>query len=87
MIIKLSLVFCRISCCINFTCVMNRSRKWNEVYGIYPVLRSISMLFLLWFSITVCEGCLWERLRIYSGKLFIAKKIGGYVVLTIKVCF
>ena len=30
------------------------------------------MLFLLWFSTTVGEGRLWERLRIYSGKLFIA---------------
>ena len=45
------------------------------------------MLFLLWFSTTVCEDCLWERLRIYSGKIFIAIQIGGYVVLTIKVCF
>jgi hypothetical protein len=32
------------------------------------------MLFLLWFSTTVGEGRLWERLRIYSGKLFIAIK-------------
>jgi hypothetical protein len=30
------------------------------------------MLFLLWFSTTVGEGRLWERLRIYSCKLFIA---------------
>ena len=30
------------------------------------------MLFLLWFSTTV--GRLQERLRIYSGKLFIAIK-------------
>ena len=30
------------------------------------------MFFLLWFSPTVSEGRLWERLRIYSGKLFIA---------------
>jgi hypothetical protein len=28
------------------------------------------MLFLLWFSTTVGEGRLWQRLRIYSGKLF-----------------
>ena len=27
-----------------------------------------------WFSTTVGEGRLWERLRIYSGKLFIAIK-------------
>jgi hypothetical protein len=33
------------------------------------------MFFLLWFSPTVGEGRLWERLRIYSGKLFIAIKI------------
>ena len=32
------------------------------------------MLFLLWFSTTVGEGRLWERLRSYSGKLFIAMK-------------
>ena len=33
------------------------------------------MLFLLWFSTTVGEGRLWERLRINSGKLFIAIKL------------
>jgi hypothetical protein len=33
------------------------------------------MLFLLWFSTTVDEGHLWEHLRIYSGKLFIAIKM------------
>ena len=32
------------------------------------------MFFLLWFSPTVGEGRLWESLRIYSGKLFIAIK-------------
>jgi hypothetical protein len=33
------------------------------------------MLFLLWVSTTVGEGRLRERLRIYSGKLFIDKII------------
>ena len=32
------------------------------------------MFFLLWFSPTVSEGRLWERLGIYSVKLFIAVK-------------
>ena len=32
------------------------------------------MFFLLWFSPIVGEGRLWECLRIYSGKLFIAIK-------------
>ena len=32
------------------------------------------MLFLLWFSTTVGEGRLWERLIIYGGNLFIAIK-------------
>jgi hypothetical protein len=31
------------------------------------------MLFLLWFSSTVGEGRLWERLRIYSGKYLFNK--------------
>ena len=31
------------------------------------------MLFLLWFSTTVGEGRLWERLRIYSGKYLFNK--------------
>ena len=33
------------------------------------------MFFLLWFSPTVGEGRLRERLRSYSGKLFIAIKV------------
>ena len=32
------------------------------------------MFFLLWFAPTVGEGRLWERFRIYSGKLFIVIK-------------
>jgi hypothetical protein len=35
------------------------------------VLRQYLNVLLLWFSSTVGEGRLWERLRIYSGKLFI----------------
>jgi hypothetical protein len=31
------------------------------------------MLFLLWFSTTVCEGRLCERLKIYSGKYLFNK--------------
>jgi hypothetical protein len=31
------------------------------------------MLFLLWFSTTVCEGRLCERLKIYSGKYLFYK--------------
>ena len=31
------------------------------------------MLFLLWFSTTLGEGRLWERLRIYSGKYLFNK--------------
>ena len=31
------------------------------------------MLFVLWFSSTVGEGRLWERLRIYSGKYLFNK--------------
>jgi hypothetical protein len=31
------------------------------------------MLFFLWFSTTVGEGRLWERLRIYSGKYLFNK--------------
>jgi hypothetical protein len=31
------------------------------------------MLFVLWFSTTVGEGRLWERLRIYSGKYLFNK--------------
>ena len=31
------------------------------------------MLFLLWFSTTVGEGRLWERLRIYNGKYLFNK--------------
>jgi hypothetical protein len=31
------------------------------------------MFFLLWFSPTVGEGRLWERLRIYSGKYLFNK--------------
>jgi hypothetical protein len=31
------------------------------------------MLFLLWFSTTVCEGRLYERLKIYSGKYLFNK--------------
>jgi hypothetical protein len=38
------------------------------------------MLFLLWFSTTVGEGRLWERLGIYSGKLFIAIKLSKYQI-------
>ena len=44
------------------------------------VLREyLSMLFLLWFSTTVGEGRLWERFRIYNGKLFIAIQIFSYI--------
>jgi hypothetical protein len=39
------------------------------------VLRQYLNVLLLWFSSTVGEGRLWERLRIYSGKLFIAIKL------------
>ena len=35
------------------------------------MLRQYLNVLLLWFSSTVGEGRLWERLRIYSGKLFI----------------
>ena len=38
------------------------------------MLREYLNVILLWFSTTVGEGRLWERLRIYSGKLFIAIK-------------
>ena len=39
------------------------------------MLREYLNVILWWFSTTVGEGRLWERLRIYSGKLFIAIKI------------
>ena len=38
------------------------------------MLREYLNVLLLWFSTTVGEDRLWERLRIYSGKLFIAIK-------------
>ena len=50
-------------------------RFMGELLGYIRCRGSISMLFLLWFSTTVAEGRLWERLRIYSGKLFIAIKV------------
>ena len=45
------------------------------------------MLFLLWYSTTVGEGRLWERLRIYSGKLFIAIKIKSVKIYAIPFIF
>jgi hypothetical protein len=45
------------------------------------------MLSLLWYSTTVGEGRLWERLRIYSGKLFIAIKIKSVKIYAIPLNF
>ena len=43
------------------------------------------MFFLLWFSPTVGEGHLWEGLRIYSGKIFIAIKFQIWEVIHIEI--
>ena len=48
--IKLSW-FLYIRCCTKLACVLYRSRKWNEVYGlivgIYPVLREYLNVILM----------------------------------------
>jgi hypothetical protein len=56
---------------------LDPSVNWfmGELLGYIRCWGSISMLFWWWFSTTVGEGRLWERLRIYSGKLFIAIKL------------